>query len=215
MPEPEVSLDHPRFSRVEVAVFTKRVVADCMTHRCAMHETHTEKLDACCQYGCDVDLTERDAILARAESIRPVLAAEVQHLPWFDESSPERDPDTPSGTVVRTAVHKDGCLFLAHDLRGCAIHRASIEQGWDFRGVKPTICRLFPLTYGDGAIMVSDDYVDYSCAYEPNAPTLYRVAREALADIFGEELVRAMDDAEARILAAEPKRLPVVQSEAR
>jgi Fe-S-cluster containining protein len=215
MPEPEVSLDHPRFSRVEVAVFTKRVVADCMTHRCAMHETHTEKLDACCQYGCDVDLTEREAILARAESIRPVLAAEVQHLPWFDESNPERDPDTPSGTVVRTAVHKDGCLFLAHDLRGCAIHRASIEQGWDFRGVKPTICRLFPLTYGDGAIMVSDDYVDYSCAYEPNAPTLYRVAREALADIFGEDLVRAMDDAEARILAAEPKRLPVVQTEAR
>lgn len=215
MTEPEVSLDHPRFSRVEVAVFTKRVVADCMSHRCAMHDTHTEKLDACCQYGCDVDLTERDAILARAESIRPVLAAEVQHLPWFDESAPEQDPDTPSGTVVRTAVHDEGCLFLAHDRRGCAIHRAAFEQGWDFRGVKPTICRLFPLTYGDGAIMVSDDYVDYSCAYEPNAPTLYRVAREALADLFGDDLVRAMDDAEARILAAEPKRLPVLQSEAR
>jgi Fe-S-cluster containining protein len=212
MYEPEVSLDHPRFSRVEVAVFTKRVVADCMTHRCAMQETHTEKLDACCQYGCDVDLTERDAILARAESIRPVLAEEVRSLPWFDESAPERDPDTPSGTVVRTAVHKGGCLFLAHDLRGCAIHRASIEQGWDFRGVKPTICRLFPLTYGDGAIMVSDDYVDYSCAYEPNAPTLYRVAREALADIFGEDLVRAMDEAEAKILAAQPVRLPVVNN---
>jgi Fe-S-cluster containining protein len=215
MYEPEVSLDHPRFARVEVAVFTQRVVADCMTHRCAMHDTHTEKLDACCQYGCDVDLTERDAILARAESIRPVLSEAVQSLPWFDESAPERDPDTPSGTVVRTAVHEGGCLFLSHDRRGCGIHRASIEQGWDFRGIKPTICRLFPLTYGDGAIMVSDDYVDYSCAYEPNAPTLYRVAREALADIFGEDLVRAMDAAEARVLAAEPKRLPVVQDEAR
>src|SRR5689334_9248915 len=131
MNEPEVPLDHPRFSRVEVAVFTKRVVADCMTHRCAIHATHTEKLDACCQYGCDVDLTERDAILARAESIRPVLDAAVQHLPWFDESNPERDPDTPSGTVVRTAVHGGGCLFLAHDRRGCGIHRAALEQGWD------------------------------------------------------------------------------------
>src|SRR5262245_15640834 len=209
--EPEVVLSHSKFNRVEVAVFTRRVVADCMSHRCAMQATHTEKLDACCQYGCDVDLTERDAILARAELIRPVLAAAVRELPWFDESAPERDPDTPSGTVVRTAVHQGGCLFLAHDLRGCAIHRASLEQGWDFRGVKPSICRLFPLTYGDGAIMVSDDYVDYSCAYEPNAPTLYRVAREALADIFGEELVRALDDAEARVLAAEPKHLPVIQ----
>jgi hypothetical protein len=224
MYEPEVLLDHPRFTRVEVAVFTKRVVADCMSHRCAMHETHpeverpgftpgrgVEKLDACCQYGCDVDLTERDAILARAGAIRPVLAAEARDAPWFDESAPEHDPDTPSGTVVRTAVHRDGCIFLAHDRRGCAIHRAAVEQGWSVRGVKPTICRLFPLTYGDGAIMVSDDYVDYSCAYEPNAPTLYRVAREALADIFGADLVRAMDDAEARVLAAQPKRLQVLQ----
>ena len=210
--EPEVALDHPKFKRVEVAVFTKRVVADCMSHRCAMQETRSEKLDACCQYGCDVDLTERDAILARADAIRPVLAAEVRDLPWFDESEPEQDPDTPSGTVVRTAVHNQGCLFLAHDRRGCAIHRAAFEQGWDFRGVKPTICRLFPLTYGDGAIMVSEDYADYSCAYEPNAPTLYRVAREALGDIFGPDLVRALDDAEARVLAAEPVRLRVLDT---
>ena len=210
--EPLIALDHPRFTRAEVAVFTRRVVADCMSHACTIRETGTVKLDACCQYGCDVDLTERDAILARADAIRPVLSAEVRDLPWFDESAPERDPDTPSGTVVRTAVHKDGCLFLAHDKRGCAIHRASLEQGWDFRGTKPTICRLFPLTYGEGAIFVSDDYPDYSCAYEPTAPTLYRVARAAIADIFGEDLVRAMDAAEAKVLATEPKRLPVVHS---
>jgi len=210
--EPLIALAHPKFTRAEVAVFTRRVVADCMSHRCTMVATHTEKLDACCQYGCDVDLTERDAILARRESIAPVLAAEVRDLPWFDESSPEQDPDTPSGTVVRTAVHKGGCLFLAHDRRGCAIHRASLEQGWDFRGVKPTICRLFPLTYGEGAIFVSDDYPDYSCAFDPDAPTLYRVAREALGDIFGADLVRAMDEAEAQILAEQRTHLPVLQA---
>ena len=210
--EPLVELDHPRFTRAEVAVFTRRVVADCMSHACAIRETGTVKLDACCQYGCDVDLTERDAILARKAAIAAVLSPEVRELPWFDESNPERDPDTPSGIVVRTAVHGEGCLFLTHDKRGCAIHRASLEQGWDFRGTKPTICRLFPLTYGEGAIFVSDDYPDYSCAYEPDAPTLYRVAREALADIFGEDLVRAMDAAEAKVLADEPKRLPIVQA---
>lgn len=201
MSEAVVELDHPRFHAAELEVFTKRVVADCMTHRCQMHATNTEKLDACCQYGCDVDLYEKAAILARAESIKPVLAAEVRELPWFDESEPEQDPDVPSGTVVRTAVHGTGCLFLSHDKRGCAIHRASIEQGWDFRGVKPSICRLFPLSYGEGMIQVSDDYVDYSCAYQPDAPTLYQVARDALADLFGPELVRAMDAAEARINA--------------
>jgi Fe-S-cluster containining protein len=213
MSDPVVPLTHPKFDRAETAVFTRRVVADCMTHTCAMHATNTVKLDACCQYGCDVDLTERDAIIAKADLIRPVLAAAVQNLPWFDESAPEQDPDTPSGTVVRTAVHEGGCLFLSHDRRGCGIHRASLEQGWDFRGVKPTICRLFPLTYGEGLIGVCEDYHDYSCAYDEASPTLYQVARDALADIFGAELVKAMDEAEARVLAElppPPKKLPVL-----
>jgi Fe-S-cluster containining protein len=208
--EPTIELDHPKWQRAEISVFTRRVVADCMNHNCTIVDGNKRKLDACCQYGCDVDLTERDAILRRADQIRPILRAEVQNLPWFDESNPEQDPDTPSGTVVRTAVHGEGCLFLQHDKRGCAIHRASIEQDWDFRGVKPTICRLFPLTYGDGAIFVSDDYPDYSCAYDDDAPTLYQVARDAIADIFGPELVRAMDAAEARVLAQQPRRLKVV-----
>lgn len=210
--EPLIELAHPRFTRAEVAVFTRRVVADCMTHACTIRANGLQQNDACCQYGCDVDLTERDAILAKADAIKSVLSPEVRDLEWFDDSSPEQDPDTPSGTVIRTAVHGTGCLFLTHDQRGCAIHRAALEQGWDFRGVKPTICRLYPVTYGEGAIFVADDYPDYSCAFDPDAPTLYRVAREALADIFGEDLVRAMDEAEAKVLADEPKRLPVVQA---
>src|SRR3569623_173819 len=128
MSDPVVPLDHPRFHAAELGVFTKRVVADCMTHKCAMHATKTEKLDACCQYGCDVDLFERDAILKRADSIKPVLSAEVRDLPWFDESEPEQAPDVPRGTVVRTAVHGGGCLFLSHDARGCALHRAAIAE---------------------------------------------------------------------------------------
>src|SRR3970282_1662941 len=118
--EPTIALDHPKFNRAELAVFTRRVVADCMNHQCTIVDGNKLKLDACCQYGCDVAPTERDAILARAEQIRPVLSAEAQQLAWFDESAPERDPDTPSGTVVRAAVLNDGCLFLSHDRRGCA-----------------------------------------------------------------------------------------------
>src|SRR3569623_3642236 len=208
MSDPVVPRDHPRFHAAELGVFTKRVVADCMTHKCAMHATKTEKLDACCQYGCDVDLFERDAILKRADSIKPVLSAEVRDLPWIDESEPEQDPDVPSGTVVRTAVHGGGCLFLSHATRGCAIHRASLEQGWAFHGVKPSICRLFPLSYGEGAILVSDDYHDYSCAYVEDAPTLYRVARDTIGALFGAELVQAMDAAEAKVNA---RKLPVAK----
>lgn len=208
MSEADVPLDHPRFRRAQLAVFTRRVVADCMSHRCAMHAERRELLDACCQYGCDVDLHERDAIVARADDIRRVLDADVRDTRWFDDSRPERDPDSPSGWFIRTTAYVGGCVFLHHDQRGCAIHRAGLASGWDVRAVKPSVCQLFPLTYTSDAIVVSDDYADYSCAYDPNAPTLYRVTRDALAFVFGEALVRAMDEAEARISA---RRLPLVQ----
>ena len=56
-------------------------------------------------------------------------------------------------------------------------------------------------------LVVSDDFADYSCANQPDAPTLYRVARDALTFHFGDELVRACDAAEARVLA---RRLVIV-----
>jgi Fe-S-cluster containining protein len=204
-----VPLDHPRFRFVWSSVFTRRLVEDCMTHACKMFgEDH---LDACCQYGCDVDLAERDAILAREHTIRPLLRAEVRERPLFGDEI-EDDADYPSGQVVRTEVHEGGCIFLAHDRRGCAIHRASLEQGWDFRGVKPAICRLFPLSYETDTIVIADEYPEYSCAHVPDGPTLYRISRSTLGDVFGADLVAAMDAVEARVLAAAPRRLPVLQS---
>jgi len=201
-----IDIDHPRFRRVQRDIFVKRVVGDCMSHACALvKEGDRAKLDACCQYGVDVDLSEQRGILAHAEQIRSLLVDEVKDVPWFKDEVTE-DADFPSGAYVRTRTHADGCLFLAHDLRGCAIHRASIEAGWDFHGIKPHVCRLFPLSYDSEAIVISDDYADYSCAYDADAPTLYQVGRPDLAAIFGAELVAAMDAAERQVLSV---RLPV------
>ena len=170
-----------------------------MSHGCALvHEHGRTKLDACCQYGADVDVGERDAILAHRDEIAALLEPAAAEREWF--TGAERvDPDFPSGRHVRTARFGSGCLFLRHDGRGCAIHRAALAGGWDMRGVKPHVCRLFPVSYDSEAILLSDDYADYSCAYEPEAPTVYQVARDALGDIFGMELVRALDAAEAAL----------------
>jgi Fe-S-cluster containining protein len=202
---PTIAIEHPRFRRIEIDMFTRMVAEDCMTHDCTMVETHKLKHDACCQYGCDVDVGERDAILAKAGDIKPLLRDAVKDLPWFTGEEVV-DPDYPSGKVVRSAVFDDGCLFLQHDLRGCAIHRASIEKNWDFNGVKPNICRLFPLTYWDDTLAVADEYPDYSCAHGGGV-SLYRFARTDLGAIFGADLIAAMDLAEAKILS---KRLAVV-----
>jgi hypothetical protein len=194
-------LEHDRFRWVERDLFLRRVVADCMTHQCKLvKDGHRLKLDACCQYGVDVDLAERGGILARAGEIAALLVPEAAARPWF--TTEERvDPDFPSGRHVRTVRHGEGCVFLAHDRRGCAIHRAALEGGWDMRGVKPHVCRLFPASYDTDSILLSDDYADYSCAGAPDAPTVYRVAREALGDIFGLALVQALDRAESTVAA--------------
>ncbi len=208
-----VPLDHARFRRAERDLFLKQVVADCMSHACKMQVEGRELLDACCQYGADVDVGERDNILVHAAQIRSILRPEARNMPWFTADEQD-DVDFPSGRHVRSRQFRGGCVFLAHDLRGCAIHRASIEAGWDFDKVKPHVCRLFPLSYDAESVLISDDYADYSCAYEPSAPTLYRNGRDTLAAVFGDALVRAMDAAEAMIIEAatpRPVSLPVVR----
>ncbi len=205
-----VTVEHERFRAADRDIFVKRVTEDCLSHSCRLvNERHRLKLDACCQYGVDVDVSERDAILERAPDIAALLRKEVTGERWFGHDVSE-DPDFPSGRFVRTATFGGGCIFLAHDKRGCAIHRASVEKGWDYNGVKPHVCRLFPLSYEEGAIVISDDYTDYSCSRDPTAPTLYRVARAALEAIFGTALVVALDSAESRVLAAPAAALRVI-----
>jgi Fe-S-cluster containining protein len=172
-----------------------------MSHQCSLvKEDNRLKLDACCQYGADTDLGERDAILSHREQIAAILQPEASAKPWFtaDETA---DADFASGAFVRTQPFGEGCIFLQHDQRGCAIHRASIEGGWDFRGVKPHVCRLFPLTYDSQSIILSDDYPDYDCAGIPSAPSVYRVSRDTLGDVFGPELIAALDAVEQQVVA--------------
>ena len=181
-----------------------------MSHQCRLQKEDGKlKLDACCQYGADVDVAERDGILSHADQIKSILDDDVADLPWFHDKETE-DKDFPSGRFVRTQTHDGGCIFLRHDKRGCSIHRASIEAGWDFHGIKPNICRLFPMSYDDESIVMSDDYADYSCAFEAGTPTVYQVGRPDLLAIFGSELVSVLDLVEKTILEGQPTRLGVI-----
>lgn len=201
-----VPLVHPRFVRAQRDIFIKQVTPDCMRHQCRIEREHRRPmLDACCRYGADVDAGERDAILAHAEDVAAILEPEAARSSWFEGPEIE-DPDFPSGRYLRTATRSDGCIFLAHDRRGCAIHRASLEHGWSMDGVKPHVCRLFPLSYESNAIVLSDDYADYSCAYEPGAPSVFRATRAAVEGVFGAELVAALDAAEAAVVGAQALR---------
>src|SRR5262249_55359914 len=185
---------------------------DCMTHTCRCTDEGDRPLpDACCQHGADVDLFEKAAILQRAAEIGPILAPEFRDpARWFDESDPYHDDEYPSGTCVRTGMagagDSSGRVFLQHDRRGCALHRAALEHGFAPGEIKPAVCRLYPLAFGEGLIGFSDDFTRYSCANDASGPTVYRLMRGTLAEMFGLPLVRRLDAVERRLLG---RRLPI------
>jgi Fe-S-cluster containining protein len=187
-----------------------------MTHACRCTDDGNRRLDdACCQHGCDVDLFEKAAILARREEVAAVLDPRFRDpAGWFDESEPEHDHAYPSGTAVRSGRagpgQADGCIFLQHDGRGCALHRAALTSGFAPEEIKPAICRLYPLSIdSDYTLCLSEDFSRYSCAGEPGGPTVYRLQRGTIADIYGKSLVRRLDQVERTLLG---RRLPLAAS---
>ena len=181
-----------------------------MRHRCkCVDEERRLRFDACCQHGCDVSLAEREKILARAEEVRAVLDEPWRDTArWFDASDPEIDSEGTTWLRAATAGPEEnsGCVFLQHDRRGCALHRAALAHDFAPAEIKPMVCRLYPLSWADGLLCLSDDFYRYSCA-ELSGPTVYRLQRATLGDLFGDELVAMLDRLER---STRRKRLPIM-----
>jgi Fe-S-cluster containining protein len=204
---------HPVVQLVHPDIFRFSFAADCMTHACRVEEnaddngcgTAYHQDDACCRYGCDVDLFERDAIQKRAAEIARIMPPDLRDpARWFDDAQAE-EADSPSGICTRTArvdMSKEAgrCVFLGHDQRGCALHRAALESGFAPEEIKPVVCRLYPLSFAEAALGLADDFEWYNCAHHQGGPSVYRVMRDTLLSVYGEDCVRALDDVEASVL---------------
>jgi hypothetical protein len=167
---------------VDDAIFTRRYYGHCL--RCSFCG------DACCTHGVDVSIVERDRILARSGELAHVVALPRDR--WFvGELTP--DPDFPGGASTRTAVVDGACVFLRRDGRGCLIHGALLAAGEDYHALKPMVSSLFPVTFGGGALLCSDELHDGSLVCAGDGPTAYEMARSELAYYFGDELVKELD----------------------
>ena len=174
------------------AIFTRRYFGHCL--RCAFCG------DACCTHGVDVSIVERDRILARAVELEPLVS--VARDQWFIREV-EEDADFPGGFGTRTAVVDGACVFLRRDGRGCLIHAALLARGEDYHALKPMVSTLFPVTFGDGALLCSEELHDGSLVCAGDGPTAYAMARAELAFYFGAELVAELDVLASRSAAAQ------------
>ena len=146
--------------------------------------------DACCNHGVDVALVERDRILAHAPALEPVVG--LPSSSWFI-SATTSDADFPGGSATRTAVVDGRCVFRQRNARGCALHAFAISEGLDYHDVKPMVSALFPVTFGEGALLCSDELADSSLVCAGEGPTAYEMARAELAYYFGDDLVAELD----------------------
>ncbi len=211
-------MKHPRIGLVDGDIFTLTFASDCMTHSCRCRdEGDSQRDDACCQHGADVLVPEKAAILRRAGEIASVLRPQWrQPATWFDERAPELDPQAPDGIILRTGLvdledESSGCVFLQHTgARGCGLHRAALVHGFDPAEIKPAVCRLYPLSYDGHRLGLSPDFDRYSCAAF-DGPSVYRLMRGALGEMFGAPLVRELDRVESNVVK---RKLRVVVAQA-
>ena len=202
-----LQVNHPVIERVDVDIFVFTFAPDCMTHQCrCVTEDDRARNDACCQHGADVLLPEKAAILRRAREITSVMRdGRRDPAHWFDERDPELDPDAPQGIILRTATSDladdtSGCVFLEHTgERGCGLHRAALVHGFTPSEVKPRVCRLYPLSWDKRSLGLSPDFDRYSCAND-TGPTVYRLMRGAIVEVFGDELIAELDRVEEKVL---------------
>ena len=172
----------PVIHHVDPAIFHRRYFGHCLA--CGFCG------DACCEHGVDVALEERDRILARADSLEPLVGVGRDH--WFVDGI-QQDADFPGGAATRTAVVNGACVFLRRDARGCALHAHALAHGEDYHAIKPMDSALFPVTFGEGALVCSEELVDGSLVCTGEGPTAYEMARGELAYYFGAELVIELD----------------------
>ena len=181
----------PVVERVDRAVFERRYFAACLA--CGYCN------DACCSYGVDADAEVVSRVLAQADASERRVG--VPRGEWF--AGPlAPDDDLPGGAGTRTRVVNGTCVFRSRGGRGCLLHAYALETRQDYHLVKPMVSALFPLTFGEGALALSEELADDTLVCRDDGPTAYEAVRPELAYYFGEELVAELD-AIARGIVAE------------
>lgn len=169
-------------SGVDPAIFRRRYFGHCL----GCDFCH----DACCEHGVDVAVVERDRILSRADEIEPLLRHPRDR--WFISGLTD-DADFPGGAATRTAVVDGSCVFRIAGDRGCALHAFALGRGEDYHDVKPMVSALFPVTFGGGALLCSEELGDGTLVCAGEGPTAYEMARNELRYYFGAALVAELD----------------------
>jgi Fe-S-cluster containining protein len=163
---------------VDENILTARYFSRCLEYGCR---------DCCCGYGCPVDLTEVERIMAFRDELEKRLGRKAEE--WF--LAPEANTDYPSGYVRRTVVYNGLCVFHDWSARGCLLHSFALEKHFDPHSIKPMVCFMFPLTW-DGDYLHVAEFLDELPCRQQGEPIL-ETTRSEIRYYLGEALASEID----------------------
>jgi len=180
----------PVIDKVDLNLFRHSYFSACLSCTFCGH--------SCCHWGVDVDAENVERILARKDDLEAYLGTRASD--WFTGEW-EEIPDYPGGRSTRTRVVNGHCNFQNPESGACKLHAFALDKGFDYHEIKPLISSLFPLTFGDGLLCLSEEIYEGSLACMSNGPSCYDAQRHELLHYFGAELVAELDAIRDGLLA--------------
>ena len=138
--------------------------------------------DECCKNQPDIDKECYELILKNSKFIEKELGMSIKECfegYWYDEN------DFLGGNVTEPVLDKDGfCIFHSKKGKGCVLFNLVKKNNLP-RRIIPSICRLYPLTWGGDELMISDDlYPTCNCINGRSKANILETQKREIEDIF-------------------------------
>jgi len=180
----------PVIRAVDPAIFAFRYFTHCMS--CGFCK------DQCCSYGVDIDVEN----MARLKTdVGFAKAVGIPQEQWFEDEITE-DAEFPGGANGRTRAVDGACVFLDRKNRGCRIHAYCLANNLDYHTLKPLVSTLFPVTFSEGVLCLSEEVLDGSLICVDQGPVVYDGVKAELTYYFGADFVAEIDRVRASLTTA-------------
>jgi hypothetical protein len=186
----EYASENLAISFVHRDIFLKKYFARCL--ECSFCH------DWCCSFGADIDIQNVQKIEQRKEEILPFIRP--PQAEWFEEEFTYYE-EYAGNHYTRINPHGSRCAFISKDQRGCGLHRYAISEGMDYHEIKPLVCILFPLSFGEGILSLAPELDDGSLVCSGSGDSAYRATRNELEHYFGQDLLAELDEIEEQIFS--------------
>ena len=155
--------------------------------------------DWCCSFGADVDIQNVEKIQQRREEILPFVRPPEGE--WFEAEYAYYE-EYAGNQYTRINPQGPRCVFISKDQRGCGLHRYALSKQMDYHEIKPLVCILFPLSFGEGILSLAPELDDDSLICSGSGCSAYQSIRNELEYYFGREFVEELDGVEKEVLSA-------------